>query len=428
MIKREGKRMTTTTPAAHPLRARDYFALNAYWFALSFLWNAMAPLLLPTLVLRVAGETHKGSALGTLSALGLIIATIVQPVAGAWTDARVTRWGKRRPYIVGGTLFDVVFLLAMFCAGDYLVLLIAYALLQFVSNIAHGPYQAYLTDLVPDAQRGKVTSVKLVFEMVGAVATVLVIGTLIGAGQMFAVFLAIIFFLLLTMGLTARFVDERPFGGTIVDAKPRAEPKESFLKMIFHSRDFSLWLVSRLLILLSINLVRDYMLYFVNGVLQLSNPVIETRNLLAILTVAVVLVAYPAGALSDRWGRKPLVIFSGMLGTLGALALIFATTLPAVFVAGTLIGIGIGIFLSVNWAWGADLIPANAGGRLLGVSNIATAGAGVLAGAGGWMLDCFNAQAPNLGYTALFLIAALCYIAGTLIVIGVQDTKRKNEN
>ena len=208
------------TPSSHPLRARDYFTLNAYWFALSFMWNAMAPILLPTLVARLVPELQKGSALGALSALGLIIATIVQPAAGGWTDTRTTRWGKRRPYIVLGTLLDVVFLLAMVFSGDYLVLLVAYALLQIASNVAHGPYQAYLPELVPEDKRGKVTGVKLVFEMVGAIVTALAVGNLVGQGQILAAFLAIIFFLLLTMALTARCVDERPFDGASI-AQPR---------------------------------------------------------------------------------------------------------------------------------------------------------------------------------------------------------------
>ncbi|HEX7588714.1 MAG TPA: MFS transporter, partial [Anaerolineae bacterium] len=103
---------------SHPLRARDYFTLNAYWFALSFLWNSMGPILLPTLVPMLVPDAQKGSALGILSAAGLIIAIVVQPAAGAWTDRRTTRWGKRRPYIVGGTLFDVVFLLLMAFSGN----------------------------------------------------------------------------------------------------------------------------------------------------------------------------------------------------------------------------------------------------------------------------------------------------------------------
>jgi Na+/melibiose symporter-like transporter len=413
--------------SSHPLRLRDYFTLNVYWFALSFLWNAMAPILLPVLVLRVVDEANKGSALGTLSSLGLVIATIVQPLAGAWTDTRTTRWGKRRPYLVGGTLFDVVFLLAMLWAGDYLALLAAYALLQVVSNIAHGPYQAYLTDLVPEAQRGKVSGVKLAFEMVGVIVTALVMGNLVGQGQLLAAFLAIIFVLLLTMGITAWGVDERPFDGVVpVSSSESSLPASrlrGLVRLIFHSRDFFLWLISRLVILVAINLVRNYVMFFLADVLRLENAAAETGNLLAILGIAVAVVVYPAGALSDRWGRKPLIVVSGVLGVVGAFALMLATTLPAVFVAGTILGVSIGIFLSVNWAWGADLIPADAGGRLLGISNIATAGAGVVAGAGGWMLDWFNAQAPNLGYTALYLTAAMCYVLGTVIVIGIAEKR-----
>lgn len=416
---------------AHPLRLRDYFTLNVYWFALSFMWNAMAPLLLPVLVLRVVDESVKGGALGTLSILGLVIATIVQPLAGAWTDTRTTRWGKRRPYLVGGTLFDVVFLLAMFFAGDYVTLVIAYGLLQVVSNIAHGPYQAYLTDLVPESQRGKVSGVKLAFEMVGVIVTALIIGNLVGQGQLLTAFLAIIAVLLVTMLITAWGVDERPFDG-FVPATPtrrsaRASPLRELIRLLFHSRDFFLWLVSRLVILLAVNLVRNYVMYFLADVLRLENAAAETGNLLAILGVAVAIVVYPAGALSDRWGRKPLIVLSGVLGAIGAIALMMANTLQGVFGAGTILGVSIGIFLSVNWAWGADLIPADAGGRLLGISNIATAGAGVLAGAGGWMLDWFNAQTPNAGYAALYITAALCYVLGTFIVLGITDKRRKEK-
>ncbi|MEW5719829.1 MAG: MFS transporter [Chloroflexota bacterium] len=420
----------------HPLRARDYFTLNAYWFALSFMWNAMPTIVLPMLVLRVIDESQKGAAMGVLSIVGMIVATIVQPIAGTWTDVRATRWGKRRPYIVGGTLFDVVFLLAMVFAGDYLVLLIVYALLQISSNIAHGPYQAYLPELVPEEQRGKVSGVKLVFEMVGAIVTALVVGNLVGQGQLLAAFAAIIFFLLLTMAITALGVDERPFDGAATAKHPEQNPKRSVaeskeaeskdvapLRLIFHSRDFFLWLVSRLLILTAVNLIRNYLLYFLGDVLHVENPAADAGTLLAILGVAVAAIVYPAGALSDRWGRKWLIVISGILGTVGALAMLLATTLPFVLVAGTIVGVSIGIFLSVNWAWGANLIPADAGGRFLGVSNIAAAGGQMLAGAGGWMLDYFNVRSPNLGYTVLYLTAALCYVVGTLIVVGVRDKR-----
>jgi len=153
--------------ASHPLRALDYLTLNVYWFALSFLWNSMGPILLPALVSLSVAESQRGGALGLISALGLVVAIVVQPAAGAWSDTHVTRWGRRRPYLVGGTLFDVIFLLAMAFSGNYVMLVVAYILLQTSSNIAHGPYQGYIPDLVPEAKRGAVTGVKQLLEIIG---------------------------------------------------------------------------------------------------------------------------------------------------------------------------------------------------------------------------------------------------------------------
>jgi len=232
------------------------------------------------------------------------------------------------------------------------------------------------------------------------------------------------------MAVTAVFVTEQPFDGApVFERKPsRAAPSSDALRdslaALFHSRDFFLWLSSRLVILVASNLVRNYALYFFRDVLGLPNPASAVGSLLAVIAIAIVVVVYPSGALSDRWGRKWLIVASGVLGTVGALLLVTASTLIQVLIYGSLIGISAGIFLSVDWAWGADLIPAESSGRYLGISNIATAGSGVLAGMGGFMLDYFNAQSPNLGYTALYLSAAICYVLGTLLVFGVRDTGR----
>lgn len=415
---------TMTAVKTNPLRAWNYFTLNAYWFALSFLWNSMGPILLPTMVPLLVPESQKGTALGTLSAIGLIIATIVQPAAGAWSDAHTTRWGKRRPYIVGGILFACVFLLVMLFAQDYVTLLMAYVLLQFFSNVAHGPYQSYIPELVPEHKRGKVTGVKQLFEMVGLIITSLVVGNWVGAGQMSLAFAAIIFFLLVTMVLTAVFVTEQPYEGAVPMPKP-ATRHASFWQTIFYSRDFFLWLVSRLLILLGANLVRNYVLLFLKDVLKLPNPAADAGSLLAIIGVAVAVVAYPAGALSDRVGRKGMVIAAGGLGAIGAVMLLPATTMTTVLIAGGVIGLSIGIFLSANWAWATDLIPGEESGRFLGISNIATAGAGVIAGAGGAVLDFFNNQVPGSGYTALYILAAVCFVLGAGIAFAVKDTRSK---
>ena len=387
----------------------------------------MGPILLPALVSLSVVESQRGRALGLISALGLVVAIVVQPAAGAWSDTHVTRWGRRRPYLVGGTLFDVIFLLAMAFSGNYVLLVVAYLLLQTSSNIAHGPYQGYVPDLVPEAKRGAVTGVKQLLEMIGIVVTSLVMGYLVGQGQILMSFLAIILCLLVCMAITALFVTEQPFDGALKIEPEKSAPQphhdsaRDILTSLFHSRDFFLWLVSRLLILVGANLVRNYALYFFMDVLGLPNPAGAVGGLLAVIAVSIAIVVYPSGALSDRWGRKWLVVLSGVLGAIGALLLMTATTQEQVLMYGGFIGVSAGIFLSVNWAWGADLIPPGTGGRYLGISNLATAGSGVLAGAGGFVLDYFNAQSHNMGYTVLYLSAAVCYVLGTILVLGIRD-------
>jgi Na+/melibiose symporter-like transporter len=425
--------MTTVTAksetAAHPLRPFDYLTINIYWFALSYLWNSIGPIILPTLVASLVPESNKGSALGTIAALGLIIAVLVQPASGAWSDRRTTRWGRRRPYIVGGTLFDAVFLLAMAFSGNYIALLTAYVLLQVSSNIAHGPYQGYIPQLVPQAKHGAVSGVARFMEIVGIIVTSLATGRLVGEGHIFTAIASIILFLLFTMAITALFVTEQPFDGAScaetdsLAASPTGGLSD-YLRDLFYSRDFFIWLLSRFFILLGGNLVRNYALYFLQDVLRLTNPAAEAGNLFAVIAIAIALVVYPAGILSDRWGRKGLTILSGVLGAIGALLLVSAASLTQVMIYGGIIGISIGIFLSVDWAWATDLIPAGGGGRYLGISNLATAGSGVFAAGGGFVLDHYNAQTHNLGYTALFISAATCYLVGTVLAGLVWDKGR----
>ncbi len=434
--------MSTWRIVAEPVSQRprlgllDYFTLNIYWFALSFLWNSMGPILLPTLVPLLVPDSQKGSALGLLSAIGLIVAIAVQPLAGELTDHRTTRWGKRRPYIVLGTLGDVVFLSVMAFSGNFWILAVAYLLLQTSSNMAHGPYQGYIPDLVPAAKCGAVSGVKQFLEIIGIIVTSLAVGNLVASGHMVAAFAAIIAILLITMAITAFGVREVRFSDAVNPGldefeEPLPEPEGGTLTVyrraiaiifnVLQQRNFVIWLVSRLFILTGANLVRNYALYFLRDVLRLPNPAAEVGSLMAIIAVAIALVVYPAGVLSDHIGRKKLVIASGLLGAVGALLLVSATSLTMVMVDGAVIGVSIGIFLSVNWAWAVDLIPAGYGGRYLGISNIATAGAGVLAGIGGVLLDNLNAQAANAGYPALYLMAFGCYILGTVVAVALPD-------
>jgi MFS family permease len=88
------------------LNIPQLLVLNAYWVGLSFMWNALHPILLPAVLLNYVPDAKKNTYLGLLTFVGLIIAMIVQPISGSLSDRWKSRFGRRRPLAVLGTAFD----------------------------------------------------------------------------------------------------------------------------------------------------------------------------------------------------------------------------------------------------------------------------------------------------------------------------------
>src|SRR5260370_19502544 len=81
------------------------------------------------------------------------MAVVWQPLVGSYSDRTRTRFGRRHPFIVAGTVGDVIFLIGIALSGTYWMVLIFYFLLQTASNTAQDPYQGLLPDVVPEDQR-----------------------------------------------------------------------------------------------------------------------------------------------------------------------------------------------------------------------------------------------------------------------------------
>jgi hypothetical protein len=81
------------------------------------------------------------------------------------------------------------------------------------------------------------------------------------------------------------------------------------------------------------------------------------------------------------------------------------------------------LFLTANWALANELAPAAAAGKFLGLTNLATAGAGAVGRLQGPMIDVLNNARPGAfwGYTALFVLAALCVLVSALLLRRVKS-------
>src|SRR5512146_530237 len=162
-----------------PISLPQMLILNAYWVGLSFMWNALHPIILPAVLLNYVPDAQKNTYLGLLTFVGLFIAMLIQPLSGALSDGWASRFGRRRPLIVIGTLFDFVFLVLLAFGGGLLWLFIGYVGLQLSSNIAHGPLQGLLPDRVPKEQVGVASSLKTFMDMLSLIIASLLAGRLL---------------------------------------------------------------------------------------------------------------------------------------------------------------------------------------------------------------------------------------------------------
>jgi MFS family permease len=193
-----------------PLRWYNYLTINIFWLGMNIRNTALGSIFMPYLVGIFAPEAIKNTALGGMRSAGLVIAMLVQPAAGMLSDRSTSRFGRRRPFILVGALFDCLFLLAIALSQSYWALLIAILLIQFSSNVSHGPLQGLIPDLVPERQRSHASAVKSIMELLPVVLVGLTIAKMVGAGHLdWAIFATGLSLLIVTL-ITLIFVKETP--------------------------------------------------------------------------------------------------------------------------------------------------------------------------------------------------------------------------
>ena len=167
-----------------------------------------------------------------------------------------------------------------------------------------------------------------------------------------------------------------------------------------------------------------YLLYFLRDKIHYSQlfPGQKAEDgllvLILIYTVAVVLTAVTGGVISDRTGRRKLpVTVSGLVMAVPAVMLALWPSWPVAIVSAAIMGLGFGVYLSVDQALVTQVLPsAAARAKDLGIINIANSGPQVLAPA---------IAAPLVsqlgGYPTLFLSVAVITVLGSAFVWKIRS-------
>lgn len=354
---------------------------------------------------------RKNAILSLVTGVGAAVSLVVNPLFGALSDRTTSRFGRRVPWIVAGTLCGALALLLMSTAQTVSVLVLGWALMQAAGNAALAAILAVVPDKVPVEQRGTVG---------GLIALGQTVGILIGAGIGMVAASDLVFgyaIVAVIIGLCSV-----PFVLLRQDVALPASAREdfawgSFLKSFWINPvrypDFGWAWLTRFLLYLSSQLILVYLLYFLQDGLHHPNPAAGVLLLSSVYAGFVILSSVVAGRLSDRDGkRKRYVVASSLIVALAALVMAVAPSFPVAIGGAVLLGLGFGSFLAVDYALLTQVLP-NAASRAkdLGVINIANSLPQVFAPLIAWLAVSWLG-----GYPTLFLCAALVSVAGGLLV------------
>ena len=197
------------------IRWYHYITYNIYWFALTARSQVLTPLIVPLLIQRFVGEAAKGELLGNMRLWSLMVAVLVQALMGLLSDQSTSKFGRRRPFIVVGTIGEIIiYILIGFTAGmegmsGYWFLFLLYTLSMVTANTAHAATQGIIPDLVPEEKRGRFSGFKALFELpLPLIFVSFVIGKMVSAGNLWAALFTLIFVLIVCLLLTLTIKEE----------------------------------------------------------------------------------------------------------------------------------------------------------------------------------------------------------------------------
>ena len=98
--------MTATSSAGARPRLSHFrqATLSMYWFGTNVHWAAILLIALPRQAFIIGGDQVKGQTLGLVLLIGAFVSMVVAPLFGALSDRITLPFGRRRPWIVAGTL------------------------------------------------------------------------------------------------------------------------------------------------------------------------------------------------------------------------------------------------------------------------------------------------------------------------------------
>jgi MFS family permease len=372
-------------------------------------------------VSAVVGSDQAPTAAGLILGVGALAALFGNPIFGRLSDRTTSRWGRRRPWLVGGGLGLAVCLFVIAVGNSVPILMIGWFVGQLAANAAFAAYLASVADQVPPRQTATITALAGVMQNVGILAAVSLASAL--TSNMLALFMVPA--AVGVIGLTS-------YALVLPDQQLRERPPSEGLRSILQTfwvsprrhPDFAWAWISRFLLILGSFLFTTFRFFWMKDELGLDDAAaagaVATGTL--IYTVVLVVAGQAAGYVSDRIGRRKALVFaSTALFALGLGLLPAVETIGGFYLVEVILGAAFGIYMGVDLAQVLAVLPnPQDSAKDLGVFNIANAAPQSLAP---FLGAALIAVGDGQNYTLLYLSAAVLTLVGACTIIPVKGVK-----
>lgn len=366
----------------------------------SLLTDVSSEMIHAVLPLFLVSTLGAGTAMvGVIEGLGEATASIIKLASGAFSDYLKSR----KPLIVGGyglsTSVKVLFALA----PNAMVVLVARCLDRVGKGIRGAPRDALVADVTPADMRGAAYGLRQSLDSVGAFLGPLFAFVLLSmqAGYRSVFWSALIpgAMAVLLLALVIKEPSQH------VQTAGRVNPISRAAIRRFGSR---FWYVFAVVLVFSLGNSSDAFLLL--KLKQVGLAVEQVPLGLVVMNIMYALSAYPAGKMSDKIGRRRMLLLSFALYAAVYAALSFATSAWQVWLLLAVYGCYLGLSQAVLLAVVADTVPADLRGTAFGFLNlsigIALLPASLLAG---WLWQTISPAAAFQAGAAFAAIATIMF-------------------
>lgn len=367
--------------------------------------------------------------LALLGTLGAVTSTITTIIIGALSDRTRSRWGRRTPWILVGSVLTAMVMVGLGMINNESqlpIFILLWCGIQTFINMIVAPLIAVIADQVAPKHRGTISSIYAIGYVIGQYGGPVVGGRFMSTSNPGLVntgyyILAIMMFI--SGPVAAILMREKSSLNMPKDKLDWSGFVKAFVFPIHRVRNFYLALFGKMMINIAVTAFGVYQVFILTSGMGLGST--SAGKYVSLMGTATMLTAIifssTSGIISDKLGtRKWLVAFAALLTSIGTI-LPFIFRSPSTMIwYGIIAGTGSGIFFAVDQALNLEVLPdPETAAKDLGILNFANTGAQILAPVLGALLFGWvgNEYMPILPFLSIISLI------GGLLVLMINEKK-----